>query len=101
GLPALITDSHATGTGQEVERVVVIVVMDRGSAARAELGELGAEQRGVPCADQVVADPEVLTEVGLAPDDVLWGDHVRQSGVTHLRILLSRVRTACGLVSGP
>jgi hypothetical protein len=35
GVPAPIADSHAGGAGQEVERMVVVVVVRRGSAARA------------------------------------------------------------------
>src|SRR5829696_2257559 len=80
-MPGLLADVHTARALQEVERVVVGVAVRWGSAARAELGELGTEDRGVVGADQVVAEPELRSKLGLVPDDVLRREHVAGRGV--------------------
>jgi|SRR6185312_1936760 len=81
GVPDPISHLYTGGAAQEVERVVVGVVMQWRSAARAELRQLRTEQRGVVGADQLVADPEVLAKVGLMPDDVVRREHIWHHGV--------------------
>ena len=84
-VPLLLGDLHTTDSAQEVERVVVGVLMRGGSATWAELGYLGVENRGVVRVDHLVAEPELLSKVGLVPDDVLGRDYVGGRGiaVTH------------------
>jgi len=45
GVPGLLAELYAGGAAQEVERVVVVVVMQRRCATDAELGYLRTEQR--------------------------------------------------------
>lgn len=42
-MPGLGADLHTGGTTQEIERVVVRVVVQRGSAAETELGQMDTE----------------------------------------------------------
>jgi hypothetical protein len=46
-MPGLLADLHSARASQEVERVVIGVGMRWGPGTRAELGQLGTEDRGV------------------------------------------------------